>query len=64
MMNTTGYGRQVVACFKGLSRHLTGGTKVNHEKSQDSRSRGRDLNLGPPEYETGVLIIQPRGSAR
>jgi hypothetical protein len=29
--------------------------------SQDSRSPGRDLNPGPPEYE-GVLITRPQCS--
>jgi hypothetical protein len=38
-----------------LSRHLPGMTEGNHENlSQDSRSPGRDLNPGCPEYE-GVL---------
>jgi hypothetical protein len=26
--------------------------------SQDSRSPGRDLNLGPPEYEAGMLSLE------
>jgi hypothetical protein len=31
-----------------------------HENlSQDSRSLGRDLNPGPPEYEAGVLTTLP-----
>jgi hypothetical protein len=29
---------------------------------EDSRSLGRDLNSGPPEYEAGVLTTQPRRS--
>jgi hypothetical protein len=29
---------------------------------QDSRSPGRDLNPGSPEYEAGVLITRPRRS--
>jgi hypothetical protein len=30
--------------------------------SQDSRSPGRDLKPGPPEYEAGVLTTRPRRS--
>jgi hypothetical protein len=36
------------------------GTRENHDKPQDSRSPGRDLNPGPPKYhdirlrETGM----------
>jgi hypothetical protein len=42
-----------------LSRHLPGRTEGNHENlSQDSRSPGRDLNPGCPEYE-GVLTAWP-----
>jgi hypothetical protein len=32
--------------------------------SEDSRSTGRDLNPGLPEYEAGVLISRPRRSVR
>jgi hypothetical protein len=38
--------------FDLLSRHFAGGTEKN--LSQDSRSRGRDLNLAPVEYEACV----------
>jgi hypothetical protein len=31
---------------------------------QDSRSPGRDLNQGFPEYESGVLTTAPRRSVR
>jgi hypothetical protein len=49
-----------VAKFKALSRHLTGGTEEKHKNlSLDSQSPGRDFNPGHPEYEAGVLIIQP-----
>jgi hypothetical protein len=44
MMNWKGFGRKVP------SQHFPGGNEENH-KSQDSRSLGQDLNLGPPEYE-------------
>jgi hypothetical protein len=51
----------VVAWFKVLSRHLPGRTEENHKNlSQDSWFPGRDLNPGPPEYETGVLTTRPR----
>jgi hypothetical protein len=47
--------------FKVLSWRLPGGTEENHKKlSQISWSLGRDLNLGPPEYEAGVLTTRPR----
>jgi hypothetical protein len=41
---------------EGSSRGLIKGcTEKNYEKSQESRSTGRDLNPGPPEYKSGVL---------
>jgi hypothetical protein len=33
---------------------LEGLTKTTKTLNQNSRSPGRDLNLGPPEYEAGV----------
>jgi hypothetical protein len=41
--------------FKVLPQHFPVGSENNHQKnlSQDSRSPSRDLNPGPPEYETG-----------
>jgi len=37
---------------------LPGGTEENHKNlSEDSRSPGRDLNSGPPEYETRVSTL-------
>jgi hypothetical protein len=40
---------------------LSGGTGENHEQPQSgSRSLGRDLNPGPPEYESGILTSQLR----
>jgi hypothetical protein len=35
-----------------ISWHLPGKAEENHENlNQDSRSPGRNLNTGPPEYE-------------
>jgi hypothetical protein len=42
-------------CLEGLR-------KTMKNLSQDSRSPGQDLNPGHPEYEAGVLTIQPRCS--
>jgi hypothetical protein len=51
--------------FKVLPRKSSGGTKEKQETlSQDSRSPGRDLKPGPPEYEAGVLTTGPRRSMR
>jgi hypothetical protein len=41
---------------------LEGLRKTTKNLSKDSRSPGRDLNLGPPEYEAGVSITQQRRS--
>jgi hypothetical protein len=44
----------VVPNFEALSRHSPGGTEEIHEMlRQGSRSPGKDLNPGPPEYEAG-----------
>jgi hypothetical protein len=46
----------VMTKFKVLSWYLPGGSEENHKNlSQDSQSPSQDLNLGPPEYEAGVL---------
>jgi hypothetical protein len=51
--------------FKVLSRNSPEGTDENHKNiSQKSRSPGRDLNPGPPEYEAGALTIRPRCSVQ
>jgi hypothetical protein len=34
--------------------------KSKTKLSQDGRSPGRDLRLGPPEYEAGGLTTRPR----
>jgi hypothetical protein len=45
---------------KVLSWHMPGGTEENHNiLSQNNRSPGKNVNLGPPEYEVGVLTTQP-----
>jgi hypothetical protein len=50
----------VVAYFKVLSRESSGGTEENQENlSQNSLFLDRDLNPGPPKYETGVLNTRP-----
>jgi hypothetical protein len=41
---------------------LKGVRNITKHISQDTRSPGRDLNLGLPEYEVGVLTTQPRRS--
>jgi hypothetical protein len=41
---------------------MEGPNKTTRNLYQDSRSLGEDFNLGPPKYEAGVLIIQPRHS--
>jgi hypothetical protein len=43
---------------------MCGRTEKIHKKlSQDNQFLSQDLNLGPPEYEVGVLTTQPRHSA-
>jgi hypothetical protein len=39
---------------------LGGLRKTTKNLGQDSWSPGRDLNPGPPEYETGVLTTRSR----
>jgi hypothetical protein len=47
--------------LKLLSRNFLGETKENHENlSQNSRSPGKNLNLGLPKQEAGMLTTQPR----
>jgi hypothetical protein len=39
--------------FKVLFWHLYGGNEENHKKfSQETRSPGRGMNPGPPQYES------------
>jgi hypothetical protein len=52
--------KAVVAQFKVISRHAPGGTKIiTKTLSQDSRSSGRDLKPGRPEYEARVFTTRP-----
>jgi hypothetical protein len=37
--------KMAVACFKILLKHVTGETKENNKKLQDSWSLGQDLNI-------------------
>jgi hypothetical protein len=58
-MNFNGFGRkQSWHILNVLSWNLSGGTEEIHEKPQDSRSPGRNLNPGHPEYEVRVLITR------
>jgi hypothetical protein len=41
---------------------MVGVRKITKYLSRYSRSPGRNLNPGPPEYEAGVLTIRPRRS--
>jgi hypothetical protein len=54
-------GKDVEGSGRGLIlRYFPAGTEENHENlSQDSRSPGRNLNLGPPKYEAGLLTTRP-----
>jgi hypothetical protein len=55
-MNWKGSGRKRSWTFFGAIPAFSGETEENHENlSHNSRSPGRDLNPGPPEYEAGVL---------
>jgi hypothetical protein len=57
MMNWKGFGRK--QSWPNLSYYtdicLEELWKTKKKLFQDSRSPGRDLNPGPPEYEAGVL---------
>jgi hypothetical protein len=56
MMNWKGCGRKLSwPNFKVLPWNLPEVTEENHEQPQNSRSPARDLNLGPNEWEAGVL---------
>jgi hypothetical protein len=46
------WNETIMAQLQALSWHLPGGAEENNENvSQDSRSPGWDLNLGPPKHE-------------
>jgi hypothetical protein len=40
------------------SQHLSGGTEINKENSQDGQSSDRDVNQEPPECEAGALTTK------
>jgi hypothetical protein len=47
-----GSGHGLILILKVPSQHLHGGIEERYKNlDQDSRYPGRDLNLGPPEYE-------------
>jgi hypothetical protein len=56
-----GSGRGLIFRYYSGS-HLEGLRKTKINLDQDSRSPGRNLNLGPPEYEAGILTTRPRRS--
>jgi hypothetical protein len=63
MMNWEGFGsKRSWPDFEIQSRHLPEWTGDTRNPRQDSRSSGRDLNPGPPEYELGVVTTRPRRS--
>jgi hypothetical protein len=49
-------GKNSWAATKVLPRHSPGWTAENYENAQDSRSPGRDLNPGPPEYDVRLVV--------
>lgn len=51
---------EVVAKFKVLSRHLPTEIEGKPQKPQGFQFPGRDLNLGPTEYEAEVLTTRAR----
>jgi hypothetical protein len=57
MMNMIQYGRKQLSpnlrYYPGI--FLEGLRKTTKNLRQDSQSQGRDLNMGPTEYEAGVL---------
>jgi hypothetical protein len=61
-------GKDVVGSGRGLIIRyypgvcLEGLKKTTKSLSQDSRSLGRDLKPGPPEYEAQMLNTRPRSS--
>jgi hypothetical protein len=51
MMNWEVSGKQGIVVYLKTVPAYTGGTEENHEGPQDCQSLGRDLILGPCEYE-------------
>jgi hypothetical protein len=66
MMNWKGCGRK--RSWSNLRYYpriwLDRTRKTIKNLSQDSRSPGRDLNPGPPEYEAGVLTTRSQCSVQ
>jgi hypothetical protein len=65
MMNGKGFGRKRSwPNSKVLSWHYPAGTDEIHEEMsvRIAGRRGRDLNLGTPEYKAGVLTTRPQRS--
>jgi hypothetical protein len=66
MIKWKGFGRSgrglILSHYPGI--RLEGLGKITKNLNQDSRSPGRDLNPGPPEYESGVLTTRWRRSVR
>jgi hypothetical protein len=62
MMNLKGFGRKPswpnLRYYPGI--RVVRLRKTTKPMSQGSRSPGRDLNPGPPEYEAVVLTTKPR----
>jgi hypothetical protein len=59
MMSWKGCRSLILRYYLGIC--LEGLRKIT-DISQDSRSQGRNLNTGPPEYEAGVLTTRPQRS--
>jgi hypothetical protein len=54
---------KVVAYFNSLSNIIKEAlTKNNAQHSQDNWCQARDLKLGLPEYEAGMLATRPQRS--
>jgi hypothetical protein len=60
MMNLKGSGRGLIlSYYPGIRWRMS---KTTQNLTQDSWFSGLDFNLGPPEYEAGMLNIRPRRS--
>jgi hypothetical protein len=64
MMNWKGFGRKLswrnLRYYPGI--RLEGLTKTKKISIRIGGRRGRESNLGPPEYHVGVLTTRPRCS--
>jgi hypothetical protein len=63
-MNSKGLGKKRplpnLMYYPGI--HLEGLRKTTRNLSEDNRSAGRDLNLGPLEHESEAVTNRPRRS--